>query len=429
MDFEAALGYAPVYGKMDISRRTLLTGAAALAVPTSSFAGIFQDRPTIKVGLVGCGGRGSGAIRDNLESEQGAVLWAMGDLFEDRLNGCHSGLQKDLPKRIDVGDRKFHGLDAYKHVINSGVDVLIFATPPGFRPIHINAAVDAGKHMFTEKPVGVDGPGIRSVIEAAKRAKEKNLTIVAGTQRRHDLAYTACMNKVHDGEIGEILQMNCYWNQGGLWMVPRKDGMTDLEHHVRNWLYYAYLSGDHIVEQHIHNLDVCNWAMKGHPVKAISMGGRQSRVDPAYGHIFDHFATEYEYANGTKLMSYCRQIDGCAQRVSEMLIGSKGTTNANTSIKGSNSWRWEGERPNPYVLEHGRLYKSIKANEGYNEGVQVAESTMTAIMARMSAYSGEEITWEQAINSNVALMPSDLTMDTPIPIPHVAIPGTTKGAY
>ena len=414
---------------MDISRRTLLTGAAALAVPTSSFAGVFQDRPTIKVGLIGCGGRGSGAIRDNLAAEEGAVVYAMADLFEDRVKGCLEGLKKDLPKRVNVGDRTFFGLDAYQKLLASGVDVVILATPPGFRPGHIRAVINAGKHLFTEKPVAVDGPGIRDVIESAKLAKEKNLTIVAGTQRRADLAYMECMKRVHDGDIGDILSMNCYWNQGGLWMVPRKDGMTDLEHHVRNWLYYTYLSGDHIVEQHVHNLDVCNWAMRGHPVKAISMGGRQSRVDPAYGHIYDHFATEYEYEGGIKLMSYCRQIDGCAQNVSELIVGSKGRTNANTSIKGEKSWRWEGDRPNPYMLEHRRLYKSIKASEGYNEGVQVAESTLTAIMGRMSAYSGEEVTWEKALNSQVSLMPSNLTMDTPIPVPPVAIPGTTKGAY
>lgn len=407
----------------------MLTGAAALAVPTSSFAGIFQDRPTIKVGLVGCGGRGSGAIRDNLASEEGAVVWAMGDLMPDRLNSALAGLKNDLPKRVDVGDRAFSGLDAYKKVLASGVDVVIFATPPGFRPTHIKAAVEAGKHIFTEKPVGVDGPGIREVIEAAKKAKEKNLTIVAGTQRRHDLAYMECLKRVHNGEIGDITQMNCYWNQGGLWMVARKEGMSDLEYQVRNWLYFTAMSGDHIVEQHVHNLDVCNWAMQGHPVKATSMGGRQSRVDPAYGHIYDHFATEYEYANGVKLMSYCRQIDGCAQRVSEQIIGTKGTTNANTSIKGEKNWRWEGDRPNPYVLEHGRLYKSIKANEGFNEGVQVAESTLTAIMGRMSAYSGEEVSWERALNSQVSLLPADLHEDSKLIVPPVAIPGTTKGVY
>ena len=211
---------------MDISRRTLLTGAAALAVPTSSFAGVFQDRPTIKVGLIGCGGRGSGAIRDNLAAEEGAVVYAMADLFEDRVKGCLEGLKKDLPKRVNVGDRTFFGLDAYQKLLASGVDVVILATPPGFRPGHIRAVINAGKHLFTEKPVAVDGPGIRDVIESAKLAKEKNLTIVAGTQRRADLAYMECMKRVHDGDIGDILSMNCYWNQGGLWMVPRKDGMT-----------------------------------------------------------------------------------------------------------------------------------------------------------------------------------------------------------
>jgi predicted dehydrogenase len=414
---------------MDITRRQVLVGGAAAALSSTSFAGgVFQDKPTIKVGLIGCGGRGSGAIRDNLAAESGAVVWSIADLFGDRLENAYNGLKKDLGNRCQVGGRFYSGFDAYKQVLATDVDVVILTTPPAFRHIHLAAAIAAGKHVFMEKPVAVDGPGIRSVIASAAAAKAKNLTIVAGTQRRHDVAYNECIKAIKDGAMGDVLQMNCYWNQGGLWLNPRQPGWSDVETQIRNWLYYTWVGGDHIVEQHVHNLDVCNWVMGSHPVKAISMGGRQTRTDAAYGHVFDHFATEYEYANGVKMMSYCRQADGCASRVSEQIIGSKGQSNANTSIRGEKNWRFEGDRPNPYVLEHARLYKSIKGSEGFNEGVQVAESTLTAIMGRMSAYSGEEITWEKALNSNVSLMPSPLGFND-LPVPAVAIPGTTKGVY
>jgi predicted dehydrogenase len=412
---------------MEITRRELMSGAAATL--TASSMGFFQDRPTLKIGLIGCGGRGSGAIRDSLSADPGVVLHAIGDVFPDRLNSCLDGLKKDMPNRVKVDSRSFTGLDAYQKVIASGVDVVILATPPGFRPTHFAAAVEAGKHVFMEKPAAVDGPGIRAVIAAAKKASEKNLTVVAGTQRRADLAYMDCIERIHNGEMGEIVHMSCYWNQGGLWTAAQTPGMSDSEWHIRNWLYFAAMSGDHIVEQHVHNLDVCNWVMKSHPVKCVSMGGRSSRVEPIYGHIFDHFATEYEYANGVKMMSYCRQSDGCASNVSERIVGSKGTSNANTSIRGEKNWRYDGARPNPYVQEHVRLYDSIKKNLGYNEGVQVAESTLTAIMGRMSAYSGEEVTWEKALNSNVSLVPKDFQLGMSIPVPPVAIPGKTKGVF
>jgi len=412
---------------MQITRRQLVAGAAA-GLAANSF-GFFQDKPTLKIGLIGCGGRGSGAIRDSLSADPGVVLHAIGDVFPDRLNGCLDGLKKEMPNRVKVDSRTFTGLDAYQKVLATDVDVVILATPPGFRPIHFAAAVEAGKHIFMEKPAAVDGPGVRAVIAAAQKAKAKNLTVVAGTQRRADLAYMEAMKRIHDGEMGDIVQLSCYWNQGGLWTASQTPGMSDAEWMIRNWLYFAWSSGDHIVEQHVHNLDVCNWAMNGHPVKAVALGGRQSRTEPIYGHIFDHFATEYEYANGVKMMSYCRQQDGCASNVSERIVGSKGVSNANTSIKGEKNWRFEGDRPNPYVLEHVRLYDSIKKSLGYNEGVQVAESTLTAIMGRMSAYSGEEVTWEKALNSNVVLMPEGFHLGMTIPVPAVAIPGKTKGVF
>ena len=410
---------------MSISRREFVSGAVAVGIaasPAGALAGVHQDKPTLKIGLIGCGGRGSGAIRDNLSADKGAVVWAMGDLFEDRPNGASDALAKDVGKQYQVGDRKFTGFDAYKKVIASGVDVVILATPPGFRPPMLRQAVEAGKHVFMEKPVAVDAPGIRSVIESGEMAKKKGLTIVSGTQRRHDLAYLDCIKRIKDGAIGDVVALNCYWNQGGLWSVAKTDKMTDTEWMIRNWLYFTWLSGDHIVEQHIHNLDVCNWVMGSHPISAMSLAGRQVRTDPIYGNIFDHFATEYEYANGVKLVSMCRQIDGCDSRVAEHVVGSKGTSNANTQIKGPNKWRWEGDRPNPYVLEHVRLYKSIRSSEGYNEARQVAESTFTAIMGRMAAYSGQVVEWDSAIASTETITPAKIEFG-PMAVAPVAMPG------
>lgn len=409
-----------------MSRRDLLVGGSALAaasfLPSGAFA---QGSDNLKVGLIGCGGRGTGAAYDMVNASKGVTIWSLGDVFEDRVRGSRASLEKDLKDNVKItNDRVFVGFDAFQKVVNSGVDVVILAAPPGFRPAHLKAAIDAGKHVFMEKPVATDGPGVRSVIASAELAKQKKLNIVAGTQRRHDVAYREAMKRIHGGDIGEITALYAYWNQGGLWMNPRQPGWTDMEWQLRNWLYFTWLSGDIITEQHIHNIDVCNWAMQQHPVKAICLGGRQVRTDPAYGHVFDHFATEYEYANGVKMISMCRQIDGTSARVSEDIAGTKGRTNANTVIRGEKAWRWEGDRPNPYVEEHKHLLEAIRGGTYINEGVQVAESTLTAIMGRMAGYTGKEVTWEQALNSNVSLVPEKLAFG-PIEVPPVAMPGKT----
>ena len=410
------------------SRRDVLrTGgvaAATILLPNGVFA---QGKEQIKVGVIGCGGRGTDAVVNCAEAESSMVLWAMADVFRDKLDSSAATLKDRLKDRFQVtADRTFMGFDAYEKLLQTGVDVVILTSPPGFRPAHIKASVAAGKHIFTEKPIAVDGPGVRTVIEAANAAKAKGLAIVAGTQRRHDVAYREAMARIHDGAMGDVVACYAYWNQGGLWMHPRKEGWSDMEWQLRNWLYFTWLSGDHIVEQHVHNLDVCNWAMKGHPVKAVCLGGREVRTDAAYGHIFDHFATEYEYANGVKMLSMCRQIDGTASRVSEHLVGTRGTSNGNTWIRGENAWRWDGDRPNPYMLEHRNLFASIRDGNPINEGVQVAESTMTAIMGRMSAYTGQEVTWDQAMASQESLVPEKPEMGGKFEVPPVAIPGKTK---
>lgn len=403
--------------------KTTTAASAAAMFPSGVFA---QGSDTIKVALVGCGGRGTGAVIDAVNADKGVELVAMADVFRDHLESSVKTLRENIKGAFKVSnDRMFVGFDAYKKAIASDCQVVILTTPPGFRPAHLAAAVDAGKHVFMEKPVAVDATGIRSVLESSAKAADKGLGIVAGTQRRHDLAYNECMKRIHDGQMGDITALYAYWNQGGLWMHPRQPAWSDMEWQLRNWLYFTWLSGDHIVEQHIHNMDVCNWAMQSHPVKAISLGGRQVRTDAAYGHIFDHFATEYEYANGVKMVSMCRQIDGTASRVAEHIVGTKGSSNANTTIKGENAWRWDGDRPNPYMLEHRNLIASIRAGKVLNEGKQVAESTMTAILGRMAAYSGQEVTWEQAMASTMDLMPSKLEMGA-LEVPPIAVPGKTK---
>jgi len=397
--------------------------AAAMAMPTGLFA---QGKDQLKVGLIGCGGRGTGAANDSASADPGVVIWAVGDVFPDRAEGCRKSLQDSLKDRCQVtAERTFTGFDAYKKVLASGVDVVILAAPPGFRPAHFEAAVEAGKHIFTEKPVATDGPGLRKFLAAARKSEEKKLHVVAGTQRRHDPAYRETIARLRDGAIGDVTACYAYWNQGALWMNPRQPNWTDMEWQLRNWLYFTWLSGDIIVEQHIHNIDVCNWAVGAHPTKAISLAGRQVRTDAAYGHVFDHFATEYEYENGVRMISMCRQIDGTASRVSEHIVGTKGTTNANGSIRGTNAWRYEGARPNPYQEEHVHLIQAIRGGKAINEAVQVCETTATAIMGRMAGYTGQEVTWDMVMNSETSLAPASMQMG-PIAVPKVAVPGTDR---
>jgi predicted dehydrogenase len=393
------------------SRRTFLKTTSAAAVATTllnwnNLPGAYAaGSDEIRIGLIGCGGRGTGAAENAIKSAPGVKLYAMGDAFKDRLDGSRAALAKSVPDNLAVTDERcFTGLDAYEKVIASDVNYIILATPPGFRPIHLKAAVAAGKNIFTEKPVAVDGPGIRSVLETYEAASAKKLCIVAGTQRRHQKGYVEAMRMIHDGAIGQIVAARCYWNQGSLWKKDRQTGWSDLEWQLRNWLYFAWLSGDHIVEQHVHNLDVVNWAMRAHPVRAVGLGGRQVRTEPAYGHIFDHFAVDYEYEDGTHLMSMCRQIDGCEKNVSEALVGTKGAAmlaaGTRYQLTGERGWSFPRQQDNePYVQEHTDLIETIRAGRQVNELKNVAESTLTAIMGRMAIDQKREITWEELMRS------------------------------
>ncbi len=384
----------------------------------------------IRVGLIGCGGRGTGAAQNVLNSAPGVKLVAMADAFKDRLDESRVNL-KELGDKVELtDDRCFAGLDAFEKVLAlKDVNYVILASPPGFRPQHIKAAVASGKHVFAEKPVAVDGPGVRTCLAAYEAAKSKGIAIGAGTQNRHKTGYIETMKLIHDGAIGQILAARCYFNTGAIWMKPRQPEWTDMEWQLRNWYYFTYLSGDHIVEQHVHQLDAINWAMNAHPVRASTLGGRQARTDPAYGHIYDHFTVEYEYENGARLMSMSRQMVGCDNKIAEAMVGTKGECQINSyrtyAITGEKSWQFTGVDNEPYVQEHTDLIESIRAGKPNNELKSVTESSLTAIMGRMSAYTGKTVTWEQALNSKEKLMPDSLAWG-PMPVPPVAMPGETK---
>jgi myo-inositol 2-dehydrogenase/D-chiro-inositol 1-dehydrogenase len=398
------------------------TLASTVRVPGAWAAGSDE----IRVGVVGCGGRGTGAVDNVLEAAQGVRLVAVGDLFADRVASCLAGLQKHGEKAAVPQDRQFVGWQAFEQVIASDANYIILASPPGFRPAHLKAAVAAGKHIFTEKPVAVDVAGYRTVLEAYEESRRKGLGIAAGTQRRHHAAYLEAMRRVHDGAIGEIVAARAYWNQGGLWVKPRQPEWTDMEYQVRNWLYYTWLSGDHIVEQHVHNIDVVNWAVGAIPVKVVGVGGRQARTEPEYGHIYDHFGLDYEYSNGMHMMSMCRQQQGTPGQVAEALVGTHGSLYTQDGrmyeISGPNAWRWEGEYTSPYVQEHVNLIASIRGGAPINELKQVADSTFTAIAGRHAAYTGKVISFDQLMAATENLVPAQLTFG-PMPTPPVAVPG------
>jgi predicted dehydrogenase len=423
--------------KSVVTRRDFVKSSAALSAAATiapfAFAARRQDADVIRIGVIGCGGRGTGAAVDALDAHPATRIVALADLYADRLHSSLSNLQgiERAQGRLAIPEEhRFTGFDAYRKLLAiKEVDYVILATPPGFRPTHFEAAVNAGKHVFMEKPVAVDPAGIRRVLAASTVADEKGLNVVAGTQRRHHILYQDIMQRIHDGQIGELVSANCYWNQGGLWVHNRKPEYTDMEWQTRNWLYFAWLSGDHICEQHVHNIDVINWAMQSTPVKCTGMGGREVRTGSEYGHIFDHFAVEYEYANGARLLSMCRQIDGCANRVEEYVRGTKGFAATNHGAARleapGNSWRFQGKAENPYVVEHRDLIAAITGSSRINEARNVAESTLTAIMGRMSAYSGQEITWDAALKSPLDLTPATLAFG-PLPVEPVAIPGKTR---
>jgi myo-inositol 2-dehydrogenase/D-chiro-inositol 1-dehydrogenase len=421
--------------KAPLTRRSFLQtsskiaagGALLGALPVERFALGASPGDTLRIALVGCGGRGSGAADQALDRSGGVKLVAMADVFEDRLESSLKSLQGKHKEKIEVdADSKFIGFDGYKKAI-AMADVVILATPPGFRPMQFEEAVRQGKHIFTEKPVATDAPGVRRFLAAAEEAKKKDLKIGVGLQRHHQLGYIETMKRLHDGQIGDITSMRCYWNGTTPWLKKRaeleaqaKRKPTEMEYQMRNWYYFVWICGDHIVEQHIHNLDVINWVKKGHPVRAHGMGGVEVRKGPDYGEIFDHHAVEFEYADGSRCFSQCRHINGCWSDVSEHVQGTKGRADMADGrpkgqgwiITGENPWRFPDAQPRgPYYLEHDDLLDAIRNGKPYNEAEYGAHSTMTAILGRMATYSGKVLEWDKALNSKIDYFPKELAWD------------------
>jgi myo-inositol 2-dehydrogenase / D-chiro-inositol 1-dehydrogenase len=438
--------------KSSISRRNFLSKAAAVGaagvVAPSMLAGCAgdpkvkvtpvswldqaPDGPVLKAGLIGCGGRGKGAAANFIKAGPNLQITALADTFKDRLEDCRESIRKNGQEIAD--ENCFVGFDAFQKVIDSGVDIIILATPPFFRPEHLAAAVAARKHVFTEKPVCVDPVGARSVMATALKAKELGLTIVTGTQRRHQRDYVGAYQQVKAGIIGNITGGNVYWNGGKLWHTPNNPTWSEMEWMIRDWVNWTWLSGDHIVEQHVHNLDVMNWFTATHPVKAVGMGSRLRRVT---GDQYDNFSVDFVFENDIHFHSMCRQINGCANNVSERIQGAKGAAYFTDAVfikdlAGLDIWKYDyplndegkptrGKMKNAYDQEHVDMVTAIRTNQPFNELENTAVSTMTAIMGRISAYTGKETTWDEMMNSDLKLGPSvfafgpvDIPKDVPV---------------
>jgi predicted dehydrogenase len=433
------------------SRRDFLKTSGALAVASaiglpveSRAADLARDK--IKIGFIGCGGRGTGAASQALQADSNVELWAMGEAFRDKIDTSLEVLKTQFeqqPDKINVAEeRKFVGLDAYQKVIDSGVDVVLLTTSPGFRPMHIKAAVDAGKHVFCEKPMAVDAAGVRSVMESVQKAKEKKLALVDGFVWRWTKANREAYERIHNGAIGDILTIYSSYYSGAVDRYPkwnRTNTKTDLEWMIRRWYYHTWLGGDHIVEQAVHSIDKMLWTMKDvPPVSVVCSGGRQARPnDPPgeYGNIYDHFAAEYLWEGGVKGYHFTRQIGHCYNANTDQVVGTKGTYDGESGskrhviLRTENPWRYKpqpGEEDNGYLTEHQEMYASIRAGRPINTGDRFVKSTLMAIMARMSAYTGKEVTWEFAMKSKEDLFPKDLKWDMKLPVAPVAIPGATE---
>jgi len=423
------------------TRREFLQASTSTAIGATLIAQL-GDAPMataandniLKIGLIGCGGRGSGAAAQALKADKNVKLWAMADAFADRLDLSLSSLQKDesLAPKIDVPpERRFVGFDGYQQVI-ACCDVVLLCTPPHFRPIHLKAAVDAGRHVFAEKPVAVDAPGIRSVLATCELAKQKKLSVVSGLCLRYDYGFRETIRRLQAGDIGDITTLIANDYRGPIWVKPREPDWSDMTWQMRNWYYFTWLSGDFNVEQHVHLLDVCSWIMRdANPIQAIAMGGRQQRTGSEFGHIYDHFSVVYEFAGGVKLFSNCRQQVGCKNDISAQVFGTKGRAQLSERRKGmriqtTSEWIYDGPENQMYQTEHDELFASIRKGEPINNGEYMARSSLIAIMGRMAAYTGKVITWEMALNSQEDLSPPRYDWNVELPVPPIAVPGQTK---
>ena len=411
----AALGAAALFG-------TTAAKTARAAAPNDG---------KLRLGLIGCGGRGTGAMRNALLADTNTTLYAMGDVFEDMVNDSLEKLKKsEAADRVAVDDkRKFTGFDAYQKVIEC-CDVVVLASTPAFRPSHLRAAVEAGKHIFCEKPVAVDGPGIRHIIESCDMAAKKELVLVSGLCYRYENKKRETIKRIHEGAVGDIIAIETVYNTSGLWHKGRKDNWSEMEYQLRNWLYFDWLSGDHIVEQHIHSLDKMMWVMKDTPpLKCTASGGRTVRPDPKYGNIYDHFNTVFEWENGVRAFSSCRQWENAVTAVYDNVYGTTGMAKVQEhSIfpRGSAAWQWQSEeKDDMYQNELDALFAAVRKGEVINNGDYMVKSNLAAIMARMSAYSGQTVTWDQALNSELTYFPEKLELGD-VPVRPVPVPGAAK---
>jgi predicted dehydrogenase len=428
-DATAAAVGTTVASRLTTAAASTATPVTASGMPVGAYAAGTDE---IRIGLIGCGGRGTGAAINALNAADGVKLVAMADAFKDRLDTSRTTLNQKAPAgKLDVkDDHIFVGLDAYQKLLATDVNYVICATPPGFRPIHIKAAVAAGKYVFAEKPVCTDIAGAKANLESFEEINKKGLGLVSGTQYRHFVPYLESMKRVHDGTIGDLVAGRCYYNTGELWSYPREANWTDLEYQLRNWYYYTYLSGDHLVEQAVHNVDAMVWAF-GVPVRAVATGGRQVRTDALFGHIYDHFTVDYEFANGAHCMMMCRQQNGTDKKVANEFVGTKGTAFVlpNYYITGERPWKLEDavstDLGNAYVQEHTDFITSIRAGKPLNELKQVTESSVSAILGREAAYTGKALTYEELMASTQSLWPAKMDWNTPMTTPAVAMPGQT----
>ncbi|MCD9019401.1 Gfo/Idh/MocA family protein [Parachryseolinea silvisoli] len=428
-----------------VKQSSLLAGGLVAAPFLSHASGYFNSvDDTIKIALVGCGGRGTGAAMQAMLTKQNVKLVAMADAFRDRLDSAYAALTDENSEEGNVKAKvavpeanKFVGFDAYQKAI-ALADVVILTTPPGFRPIHFEEAIRQGKHVFMEKPVATDPAGIQRVLRAAEEAKKKKLNVVVGLQRHYQNSYRELLKRVKDGMIGEITSGQVWWNNDGVWVNMRKPGQTEMEYQMRNWYYFNWLCGDHINEQHIHNIDVMNWFKGDYPVKAFGLGGRQVRTGKEYGEIYDHHYVEYHYADGTILNSQCRHIKGTYAIVDEMLVGTKGVVKcgaAEITSKGKALYKYDRKNENnPYQTEHDELFAAIAKGEyKFADAENGAKSTLTAIMGRMATYSGQVIEWDKTLNSGLSIMPTTFAWDADMPVKPdangfypIATPGVTR---
>ncbi|HWV74462.1 MAG TPA: Gfo/Idh/MocA family oxidoreductase [Pseudosphingobacterium sp.] len=410
--------------KLQQQRRDFLKASAMIAGGTMlssiPLMGHSSVNDTIKIALIGCGGRGTGAASQALSTKFNIQLVAMADAFKDRLDESYKDLSEKFKDKVNIPEEhKFVGFDAYAKAI-ALADVVILATTPGFRPIHFEEAIKQGKHVFMEKPVAVDAPGIRKVLATAEEAKKKKLNVVVGLQRRYQLNYREAIKRIQDGAIGDIVSGQVYWNSGGVWVRPRKPEQTEMEYQMRNWYYFNWLCGDHIVEQHVHNIDIANWVKGSYPVSIQGTGSQAWRKGKDYGEIYDNHAVELTYADGSVIYSQCRHFEGTSNKVDETFQGTKGRTFLSASNAGK-LWDHQGNliynhptkgQANPYQTEHDELFESISKGEYKHWDAEYgAKSTLTGIIGRYATYSGQVIKWDDALNANNSLMPETLTWD------------------